>query len=148
MNNENNNIQNAEDVLFNKATKEKKPEKMRKITGDTFLFAFVFIFFAIYSFLLIYPMFWGLMSSFKERLEYRREPFALPAKLLWENYPKALQRITDGGFTFFGMFWNSLWFAGGSCLISLEFITAYAYVLNKYKFAGRNFLYNLCIFWK
>lgn len=146
MHNEKNNIQNAEDVLFTKANKEKKPEKMRKITGDTFLFAIVFIFFAVYSFLLIYPMFWGLMSSLKNRMEYRLKPFSLPKEFLWSNYPKALDKITDGGFTFFGMFWNSLWFAGGSCLISLEFITAYAYVLNKYKFRGRNFLYNLCIF--
>lgn len=136
----------AESVLFARSQKPRKEQKMRKFTWDTVLFVIVFLFFAIYAFILIYPLVWGFISSFKERLEYRRNPFSLPKKWLWENYPKALEKITDGGFTFFGMFWNSIWFAGGSCLISMEFITAYAYVLNKYKFKGRNFLYNLCIF--
>lgn len=122
-----------------------KKEKV-KISGDKILFGVVFTFFAIYAFLLIYPLVWGFLSSLKERFEYRRQPFALPKYWLWENYPKALDKITDGGFTFLGMFWNSLWFAGGSCLLNMEVTVAFAYVLNKYKFRGRNFLYNFQIF--
>ena len=44
------------------------------------------------------------------------------------------------------MLWNSVWFAVGSAIIHMEFTSAYAYVLNKYNFRGRKFLYGLCLF--
>lgn len=128
-------------ILHNETKKEKK-----KIPGDKVLIWFLFALFMIYSISLIYPLIWGVISSFKARLEYRRDPFGLPAKWLFSNYTAAFEKISDGGFTFLEMFWNSIWFSVGSCAISVFFTTAYAYVLNKYSFRGRNFLYNLCIF--
>ena len=127
--------------LFNQTKKRKK-----KFSIDKLVLGFVFTFFLIYSIALIFPLVWGVISSFKGRLEYRREPFGLPEKWLFSNYSMALEKITDGGFTFLEMFWNSIWFCVGSCAISIFFTTIYSYVLNKYTFFGRNFLYNLCIF--
>ena len=124
-----------------------KPKKAKKILRiDKIIIWTLFVVFMIYALSLIYPLIWGLISSFKNRLEYRREPFGLPEKWLFSNYKEAVQRISDGGFTYLEMFWNSLWFTVGSCAISVFFTTAYAYVLNKYQFRGRNFLYNLCLF--
>ena len=125
-----------------------KPQKKErvKVPVDKVLIAIALIFFIVYAFTLIYPLIWGFISSFKGRLEYRRDPFGFPTEWLFSNYSEAIKKISSGGFTFFDMFWNSLWFALGSCLISVFFQTFYAYVLNKYVFPGKNFLYNLCIF--
>ena len=135
-------LQKDENVVVNDAPKkEKKPFPIDKV-----IIGVLFVFFMIYALSLIYPLVWGVISSFKNRLEYRRDPFGLPEEWLFNNYAEAVQRIADGGFTYLEMFWNSLWFTVGSCAISVFFTTAYAYVLNKYKFKGRDFLYNLCIF--
>ena len=131
--------------IQNNTSASPKKEK-RSIPVDKIVIACVVIFFSLYGIIQVYPLIWGFISSFKARLEYRREPFGLPEKWLVSNYKVALEKISDGGFSFFGMFWNSLWFALGSCLINTFCTMAYAYVLNKYVFKGRNFLYNLCIF--
>lgn len=124
-----------------------RKRKIARSKGERVIFAVVFCLFAIYAAMLIYPVVWGFFSSFKTINGYFDNRFGLPA-LPWQfqNYPDALEKITDGGISFLGMFWNSLWFAGGSAIINMEFVSAYAYVLNKYKFKGRNFLYGLCLF--
>lgn len=118
-----------------------------KTNFEKVLFSIVFLLFVIYSFILIYPLFWGLMSSFKTVDAYFDNTFGLP-EFPWQfqNYALALEEITAGGLSFWGMVWNSTWFAGGSATITMEFTSIYAYVLNKYKFRGRNLLYGICIF--
>ena len=120
----------------------------KRTKAEKILFAFVFVFFSVYALMLIYPVVWGFASSFKTIDDYFDNRFGLPVKWIFENYPKAIEIIEDKGtgMTFIQMAWNSIWFSVGSAWINMEFISAYAYVLNKYKFKGRNFLYGLCLF--
>ena len=117
-----------------------------KTVPEAILFSIVFIFFVLYAFLLIYPLVWGGLSSLKTPSEYWDNMFGFPKIPQFKNYSRAISEITNGGLSFSDMAWNSIWFAGGSAIISSEFTSAYAYVLNKYRFRGRDFLYNLCIF--
>lgn len=126
--------------------KKAKKTKEKRTVPEKVLFSLVFIFFVVYALMLFYPIVWGLVSSLKTIDEYFDNPFGFPTKLVFENYPKALDMIRDGGMSFGYMAWNSIWFSVGSAWINMEFISAYAYVLNKYKFRGRNFLYGLCLF--
>ena len=123
-----------------------KKKKSNRTNAERVLFAFVFVFFCIYAFMLIYPVVWGFMASFKTINDYFDNRFGLPTEWRVINYPNALEMISNGGMSFLGMAWNSVWFSLGSAWINMEFISAYAYVLNKYKFKGRNFLYGLCLF--
>ena len=123
-----------------------KKKKSNRTTAERVLFAFVFVFFCVYAFMLIYPVVWGFTSSFKTIDDYFDNRFGLPTEWRVINYPNALEIISNGGMSFTQMAWNSIWFALGSAWINMEFISAYAYVLNKYKFKGRNFLYGLCLF--
>ena len=120
--------------------------RIKKTPLETVLFAIVFTLFSIYSAALIYPYVWGINSSLKGASEYYENLFGLTQTWKFNNYVRAIREITDGGYSFLDMAYNSLWFAGGSAIISAEFISAYAYVLNKYRFKGRDFLYNLCVF--
>ena len=132
--------------MSNTLYKESKKLKPKRSTAEKVLFALVFVFFCIYAFALIYPVMWGLGSSFKTVDDYFDNRFGFPTEWKFENYIKAIELIENGGMTFPQMAWNSIWFSLGSAWINMEFISAYAYVLNKYKFPGRNFLYGLCLF--
>ena len=124
----------------------KNANGMKRTAPEMVLFVFVFLFFSIYAFMLIYPVVWGFGSSFKTIDEYYDNRFGLPTEWIFENYPKALETIENGDMSFLQMAWNSVWFSLGSAWINMEFISAYAYVLNKYRFKGRNLLYGLCLF--
>ena len=126
--------------------KKVQKEKVKRTLPEKILFALVFIFFCVYAFALIYPVVWGFTSSFKTIDEYFDNRFDLPVNWIVQNYPDALKKISNGGMSFAEMTWNSVWFALGSAWINMEFISAYAYVLNKYRFRGRNFLFGLCLF--
>lgn len=121
--------------------------KINKTISERVVFSIVFLLFVIYALMLVYPVVWGLMSSLKDIEGYWDNMFGLPSfPLRFSNYRDAIKEITEGGMSFLNMGWNSIWFSAGSAIISMEFTAAYAYVLNKYKFRGRNFLYNLCLF--
>lgn len=120
--------------------------KIKKRPGEIVLFAIVFLIFVIYAVMLFYPLIWGLLSSFKSVKDYNNSPFSFPSVWHFENYIEAIKTISDDGMSFTQMLWNSVWFAVGSAIIHMEFTSAYAYVLNKYNFRGRKFLYGLCLF--
>lgn len=120
--------------------------KIRKRPGEIILFSVVFTLFAIYAFMLFYPLLWGVISSFKGEVDYDTKPFSFPTVWHFDNYVQAVNTISAQNTTFLQMLWNSTWFAAGSAIIHMEFTSAYAYVLNKYNFRGKKFLYGLCLF--
>lgn len=126
--------------------KQQPSSKIKKRPGEIVLFAIVFLIFVIYAVMLFYPLIWGLLSSFKSVKDYNNSPFSFPSVWHFENYIEAIKTISDDGMSFTQMLWNSVWFAVGSAIIHMEFTSAYAYVLNKYNFRGRKFLYGLCLF--
>ena len=126
--------------------KRQPSSKIKKRPGEIVLFAIVFLIFVIYAVMLFYPLIWGLLSSFKSVKDYNNFPFSFPSVWHFENYIEAIKTISDDGMSFTQMLWNSVWFAVGSAIIHMEFTSAYAYVLNKYNFRGRKFLYGLCLF--
>lgn len=126
--------------------KRQPSSKIKKRPGEIVLFAIVFLIFVIYAIMLFYPLIWGLLSSFKSVKDYNNSPFSFPSVWHFENYIEAIKTISDDGMSFTQMLWNSVWFAVGSAIIHMEFTSAYAYVLNKYNFRGRKFLYGLCLF--
>lgn len=130
----------------------KTPWKVKvksRFVPSTIIFAFAFLFFLIYAIMLLFPVVWGFISSLKSggiHGEYFHNMFGLPADWKFRNYIDAFDAISDSGISFLGMFWNSTWFALGSAWISMEFTAIFAYVLNKYKFRGRSFLYGIALF--
>ncbi len=118
------------------------------------VFSIVFVLFTLYAFILIYPLLWGIFSSIKTPKayfagtisKYMEKGFSFKSAFNVKNYIEAFGKIKNEDQTFLDMIWNSVWFAGGSAFISIEFMTIFSYVINKYKFKGRNFLYGLGLF--
>ena len=123
--------------------------------GGRIVYAIMFIFFIAYAASLLYPLLWGLISSVKTPNAYYASNFIdfwkknfndLSKVINFGNYSRAFQEISDGEISFLGMFWNSLWYSIGSSWIYIESLTILTYVMNKYTFKGRKFLYGFALF--
>ena len=128
-------------------------EKVKRTKGERVLYVIVFIILSIYSLFILYHFYFLLQLATKGNMrEYYN---ALDGNTLatWSknftlsNFGKAFTALTDDlGNTFLDMTWNSVWFSVGSMVIALFFESAVTYVVCKYKFPGRNLMYNLVIF--
>lgn len=86
-----------------------KSSLIKKSKGQHITFSIVFIIFCIYALLLLYPLFWGLMSSLKTHDDFIMDRFGLPKSLLFSNYITAFKKFKVGDWNLFGMIFNSLW---------------------------------------
>ena len=106
----------------------------------------VFAVFVVYSITIAVPYIWTIITSLKTRPEYLNESvFSLPAKLKFDNYVKAWTELSTEGTSVPMMFVNSLWYAVGRSVLGILFSAMTAYVVAKYKFPGRKFLYTFAI---
>jgi len=102
------------------------------------------------------PIYWLLSTSLKDgQLAYYRNPFGLPKTFRFKNYLEMGQAIFVEGVDSNGRIYvhlvgslltNSLIYAVAMPAWSLFLTLCCAYTLSKYKFKGRNFIYNLGIF--
>jgi ABC-type glycerol-3-phosphate transport system permease component len=85
----------------------------------------------------LYPLFYMLINSLKERTAYFTNPFGLPAApLAWENYATMISQ-----FQILNLFKNSLFVSVGTVAILLVVCTFASYVFAKYRFRGRGAVY-------
>ena len=109
----------------------------------------------VYAISLLIPLIWMLYSSIKPADEFLLSPYALPKKLQFSNYAEVLskleyRRTKEGvGLVVYGlgdMFLYSIVWSVATPLIANFFNMLTSYVVCKYKFPGRNFIYSLGIF--
>jgi N-acetylglucosamine transport system permease protein len=92
--------------------------------------------FLLLSTLVIYPMFWLLMTSLKDSWSIFKSPWGLPAKLHWINFENAWIKGALGM-----KFVNSLMVDLASMLLILAVSLPAAYVLGRFKFRASRLLY-------
>ncbi len=105
----------------------------------------VFIIFAIYAFTLIFAMLWALSASLKGQSEFNQNLNGLPKQWLFSNYGKAFTAVQANGNNMFVMFWNSVWYSCGGAFLGVFVSSVTAYVVAKYKFPGRGFIYGVAL---
>lgn len=107
----------------------------------------VFALFVAYSFTLLYPFIWAGLNSFKNMDDYTYNVNGIP-KLGWhiENYKRALNLMKIGKVGFFGMFGNSILYTLLGTLFQVFSASLSAYIVAKYDFKLRNFIYGLALF--
>ena len=117
----------------------------RRTVPERIAFEIIFIIFAIHSLTLLVPTVWMFMSSFKGRLEYFGEPFALPKVWEFNNYVQAFTMLNVGQTTFVGMIFNSLWYTVLATGVSLIMPSITGYVLSKYNFKCRTLIFSVAV---
>jgi len=92
------------------------------------------------SLLVIYPMFWLLMSALKDSWSIFKAPWALPENLHWINFENAWKKGALGA-----KLWNSLLIDAASMLLILACALPAAYVLGRFRFRGSRALYTYMV---
>ncbi len=118
------------------------PENLPK----TIIFVIVFILFTLYAIGLLYPFFYGFNISLKENgRAFMRDPISFSNPPFFINYAKAFESLEVNKADFFTMIFHSLWYAIGSTVLGLASCTCTAYVISKYQFKARKFIYSAAL---
>lgn len=94
----------------------------------------------LWSLLVVVPMLWVIVSSFKTSSEIFASPFALPKRLSFDNYANAWTTAGIGSF-----FFNSVIVVFGALVLTMLFGSMCAYVLARFTFPGSRALYYLML---
>ena len=118
--------------------------------GEKVVFAIAFIFLLIYGISLVVPTLWMLMNSFKDGTEYALDVMGastlrLPSEWLFSNYADVYQNIKIDNVSFLEMLANSAYFIIVGAL-GLYWQAAVAYVMAKYEFKAKKYIYATAIF--
>lgn len=94
----------------------------------------------IWSLIVILPMLWVLLSSFKTTKEIYASPFSLPKVWSFDNYVNAWTTSGIGSF-----FINTIIVVFGALILTMLFGSMTAYVLARFQFPGSRALYYLML---
>lgn len=129
-------------------------EKKSKSIKINILPIVLFIILIVYSISLFLPIIWTLLNSLKGRIEFIRDPFALPEKWLFSNYEQAFKNIkisvqVQGGSSrdvfFMEMLTNSLLYAIGCAFVAMIVPCLVAYPVAKFAHPFNKVIYSIVI---
>lgn len=149
--------ENAEDIALVEKNVELLKSKRLRIAGefagkgiDKTIRTILWVVLVVYCLSLLILPIWMFLTSLKDPLEYASNSFALPTSFNFENYKSVFEKLQisidyQTTYTLWDMAGFSILYAVGVSLMSVILTTCMAYVIAKYKFPGRNFLYSLGI---
>lgn len=111
------------------------PNAHHKTVGGTILTVLTYLVLAFWAVLVIFPMLWSIMSSFKTDQEIFFSPWALPNTLVFENFARAWVKARIGTYLF-----NTVLIIIPSLFFTLLLSAMASYVLARFEFRGRMFL--------
>lgn len=82
----------------------------------------------LWSMLIIFPLFWAIITSFKSQKDFMAGAFLWPSEFLFSNYIEAWK-----GAAFSRYFFNSVFLTIGTVLITVLMTLGSSYVIAKYK---------------
>ncbi|MEU2023976.1 carbohydrate ABC transporter permease [Streptomyces sp. NPDC016469] len=94
----------------------------------------------IWAILVVLPLLWAIMSSFKDDDSILSTPWALPDKLHFENWSRAWSQAHMSDY-----FFNTIVVVGCSLIGTLLLGSMAAYVLARFDFPGNRFIYYMFI---
>lgn len=126
----------------------KTKKKIRKI--NVFMIVSFIVLFT-YLLLILLPLIWGAMSSFKTNLDIRYHPFERPKEWLWENYQTVFENFVapvrseyrDAAIP--ELLTNSVLYALGSAFLQMLSCMLTAYIAARFNFKFCNILYTVVI---
>lgn len=123
----------------------------RRSGSGKIVFGITFVLFLVYALSILYPLFWMLVNSFRETIDYNiaivtKNTFSFKGMVATlTNYSQMFDVITNANASLAIMMVNSLWITGVSSLLSVICPTITAYCMAKYNFKLRGVLYAIAI---
>ncbi|WP_141502099.1 carbohydrate ABC transporter permease [Paenibacillus luteus] len=93
------------------------------------------LFLLVQAVLVVYPLLWNVLASFKTNAEVMESPWKLPTSINWNNYVQAFSTARIGDYMV-----NSVIIVLLSMAVLLFAAVPSAYVLGRMKFRGRGFI--------
>jgi N-acetylglucosamine transport system permease protein len=94
----------------------------------------------IWSLIVVLPLLWTIMSSFKTSSEIFASPFTLPSHWNFDNYASAWTTAGIGSFLL-----NTIVVVFGALIVTMLFGSMCAYVLARFQFPGSRAIYYLML---
>ncbi|MDQ6659080.1 MAG: carbohydrate ABC transporter permease [Actinomycetota bacterium] len=116
------------------------PRTPRSTTGDKVVGTVSHTVLTLWSLIVVLPLLWTIMSSFKTSAEIFASPFGLPEHWNFQNYVNAWTTAGIGSF-----FLNSVIVVVGALIITMLFGSMCAYVLARFRFPGSRAIYYLML---
>ena len=104
----------------------------------------VYVFLLVMAFKVLLPIFYVLMNSLKAVREFNDSAVAFPKTLEWANYARAIV-LEYRNTNVVGMFFNSIFYTVSYSVANTFSSCMAAYILSKYHFKARGFIYSLAI---
>lgn len=110
---------------------------MRRLEPRAVSSALVHVLFITMTLLLLFPLYWMMSSSLKDKSEiFVKPPVWIPQVLQWNNFTELFTSYGYGR-----ILWNSIFAAGMYTLGALTFLTMAGFAFAKYTFRGKNILF-------
>jgi len=109
-------------------------------TGDRFVGGISHTILTIWCIIVVLPLLWTVMSSFKTSSEIFSSPFSLPSKWNFDNYVGAWTTAGIGSFLL-----NTVIVVFGALAVTMLFGAMCAYVLARFQFPGNRAIYYLML---
>ncbi|GGR70287.1 sugar ABC transporter permease [Streptomyces humidus] len=116
-----------------------KPPAAEKKDGNV-LNAFSHGILVLWAIMVVLPLLWAVMTSFKDDSSIFGSPWSLPDTLHFDNWSRAWTEADMGDY-----FLNTVLVVGGSLIGTLVLGSMAAYVLARFDFPGNRFVYYLFI---
>jgi N-acetylglucosamine transport system permease protein len=117
------------------AVREDAPRKSYITVGGVISKILTYAVLVFWALLVIFPMVWSIISSFKTDQEIFFSPWALPKVMMWENFARAWVKARIGLYLF-----NTLLIIIPALLLTLLLSAMASYVLARFEFRGRTFI--------
>lgn len=130
----------AIDPKARRAAQRGSGRKVTSSTGDKVVGGVSHVVLAIWSIVVILPMVWTLLSSFKTTREIFASPFGLPEVWSFDNFVSAWSKYSFGG-----MFLNTVIVVGCSLVLVMVLGAMCAYVLARFSLPGSQMIYYLML---
>lgn len=120
----------------------------RRHGAEKAAFGAIFVIFVLFSLSFLFPFAWILINAFKTKAEFASDFMAWPKTWDWSNFANALtfKNATTKNYTLFQMMWTSVLVAGLGTAATIFTSSCAAYVVAKYRFPGRDFIFGVVIF--
>lgn len=122
------------------STPKSSGRKSKATTGDRVVGGVSHTVLTIWTIVVVVPLLWTLMSSFKSTSEIFSSPFSLPKRLSFVNYVDAWTTAGIGSFLL-----NTIIVVFGALVVTMLFGAMCAYVLARFQFPGSRGIYYLML---
>lgn len=115
---------------------------MKKVKARSINTGIIYIILTVWAVTTIYPIFWVVMNSFKDKKQIMSDAFSIPVGKLFTtaNYTDAFSKMN-----ILNAYKNSIIISGCVAAVVILLAGMASFALVRYRFRGNEFLYNLVI---